>query len=181
MDPRPIISAILEKDINGERRIFLQERWKPKASPTYSGMWEIPAGGIDSYENVYDALRREVKEECGLDIVEIVDDVQGPVEAPRPGDRAFVFRPYLCQEVLETNNGLPWIGFVFRCRVEGEVTMDPEEARNPRWVTMPELRELLDTSPEKFFPLQLPVLKHYCADTGGLLAVSSSSANDPKG
>ncbi len=76
-------------------------------SPTYSGLIEIPAGSINAYENVYDALRREVKEECGLDIVKIVDDYQGPILEPRPHDKALVFKPFICQEVLETNSGLP--------------------------------------------------------------------------
>ncbi len=46
LKPRAIISAILQKkDKNGEILIYLQERWKPKTSPAYSGMIEIPAGG----------------------------------------------------------------------------------------------------------------------------------------
>ena len=70
----PVVSAILFTKEDNELRVFIQTRWKPKASPTYSGMIEIPAGGIDSYENVYDALKREVKEEIGVDI-EIISDL----------------------------------------------------------------------------------------------------------
>ena len=91
--PKAIVSAILTREVNGEREIFLQTRWKPSVSPTYSGMLEIPAGGIDSYENVYDALRREVKEECGLEIVSIVGDYQSPIAKPTARDKTFVFKP----------------------------------------------------------------------------------------
>ncbi len=51
--PKIIISAILEKIENGERKVFFQIRWKPQVSPTYSGLLEIPAGGIESYEDIY--------------------------------------------------------------------------------------------------------------------------------
>ena len=86
---------------NNEVEIFLQTRWKPDVSPTYSGLLEIPAGGIDAYENVYDALRREVREECGLEITKIIGDYQGAVIKPRPHDKAFVFKPFVCQRCLK--------------------------------------------------------------------------------
>ncbi|HEX9153364.1 MAG TPA: NUDIX domain-containing protein, partial [Candidatus Saccharimonadales bacterium] len=57
-----VVSAIIEKTENGKHYVFMQTRWKPKASPTYLGVLEIPAGGIDGYENVYEAVKREVHE-----------------------------------------------------------------------------------------------------------------------
>lgn len=127
-------------------------------------MWEIPAGGIDEYEDVHQALRREVMEECGLEIIRIIDNERSPVQTPRPGDSAFTFRPYFCQQVLETNGGLSWIGFVFRCEVRGEVRMAADEARDPLWVTIDELHHMLSEEPASFFPLQLPVLQEYCRE-----------------
>ena len=90
VNTRAVISAILEKVENGERKIFVQTRWKPNVSPTYSGLLEIPAGGVEAYEDVYDALKREVKEETGLDIVKIIDDYKGKVEFTREHDSSFV-------------------------------------------------------------------------------------------
>lgn len=156
-----IVSAILFQKQEGEAKIFLQTRWKPNVSPMYSGMIEIPAGCIDSYENVYDALKREVKEETNLDIVRIVDDYRGEVIEPRAGDRAFVFKPFVCQQALETNNGLPWVGFVFLCEVQGEVITDMSEAKNPRWVSISELQALIEHESNTIFPLQLPVLSYF--------------------
>ena len=44
----------------------------------YYDCWHIPGGGIDSGENKKDALKREVKEETGIDIstyrADLVDD-----------------------------------------------------------------------------------------------------------
>jgi 8-oxo-dGTP diphosphatase len=161
MHTRAIISAILQKIENNETKVYVQTRWKPHTSPTYSGLIEIPAGGIDPYENVYDALSREVQEECGLRIVKVINDYRSEILEPRPNDKAFVFKPFLCQQVLETNNGLPWIGFVFLCEVEGKVKIQKEEAKDPNWLTLVELEEILINNPETIFPLQLPVLKYY--------------------
>lgn len=161
INTRAVISAILEKIENGERKIFVQTRWKPKVSPTYSGLLEIPAGGIDAYEDVYEALKREVKEETGLDIVSIIDEYKGKVEYTRDHDNSFVFRPFICQQVLETNSGLPWIGFVFRCEVSGEIKMQQSEAKDPRWITIPELTRILTKNPELVFSLQYTTLKYY--------------------
>lgn len=156
-----IVSAILLKKQDNVFEVFLQTRWKPKISPTYSGMIEIPAGVIDAYENVYDALKREIKEETNLDIVKIIGDYQGNILEPRKNDKAFVFKPFICQQVLETNNGLPWIGFVFLCKVEGEARINKNEAKDPKWVSIKELEKIIKKDAKSIFPLQLPVLKYF--------------------
>jgi 8-oxo-dGTP pyrophosphatase MutT (NUDIX family) len=158
---RAVVSAILQKKDDDGIKVFIQTRWKPHVDAPYSGMLEIPAGGIDPYENVYEALKREVKEECGLDVVKVIDDFQSNVEEPVKGDRVFVFKPFLCQQALSTRGGLPWVGFVFLCEVSGEVKMQESEAKDPVWLNLAELEQKLKENPEIFFPLQLPVLKHY--------------------
>jgi 8-oxo-dGTP pyrophosphatase MutT (NUDIX family) len=167
--PKAIVSAILFKKEKKEIKIFLQTRWKPKSSPTYSGMLEIPAGGIDSYENVYDALKREIKEETNLDIVKIINDYNGGILSPRKNDKAFVFKPFICQQVLETNNGLPWIGFVFVCEVGGDVKINITEAKDPKWVSIKELKKIVNGRPESIFPLQLPVLKYFVENLNSII------------
>lgn len=162
-EPRAIVSAILTRKRNDTTEIFLQTRWKPDTSPAYSGMLEIPAGWVGAYEHIYDALRREVREECGLEIVRIIGDYQCPVAEPRPHDKAFAFKPFICQEALETNGGLPWIGFVFLCEAAGEAKINPAEAKDPQWVSVQELKELVRNKPERIFPLQLPVLAYFVA------------------
>src|SRR3989338_2629938 len=160
--PVLIVSALLiKKTMNGEIKLFIQERWKPQTSPNYSGLWEITAGGVDVYENIYTALKREVREECGLKIKRIIGDWHGKIEKSRKNDAVFAFRPFVCQQMLKTKGGLPWIGFVFVCEVGGKVKMNKKEARNPQWISTDELKNLLEKQPQKFFPLQLPVLKYF--------------------
>jgi len=160
-ETKAVVSAILIRSVKSKTEVYLQTRWKPDKSPTYSGLLEIPAGGIESYENVYDALKREVKEECGLDIMRIIDDYQGQILEPKEHDKAFVFKPFICQQVLETNGGLPWIGFVFVCEVEGEVKINETEAKDPLWVSVSTLKDILKNKPESVFPLQLPALEYF--------------------
>ncbi len=159
--PRVVVSALLQRENNGIKEIFVQTRYKPNSSPTYLDMLEIPAGGVDPYENVYDALTREVKEETGLDIIKILGDDSTGVLENRPKDKSMAFRPYLCQQVLETNGGLPWYGFVFLCEVTGEIKMQLEEAKDPRWMTVQEIEKYLNEHPETVFSLQYATLKKY--------------------
>ena len=47
-----------------EDRILLVKRGKEPGK----GMWSIPGGGIELGETIYEAARREVREECSIDI-----------------------------------------------------------------------------------------------------------------
>jgi len=159
--PKIVVSALLERTVDNEKQLFVQTRFKPNSSPTYLDTLEIPAGGVDPYENVYDALKREVKEETGLDVIKIIDDYSTGILENRPGDKSMAFRPFLCQQMTESNGGLPWYGFVFRCEVKGEVTMQKEEAKDPVWMTIPELKVFIDTKPQDVFSLQYATLVAY--------------------
>jgi 8-oxo-dGTP pyrophosphatase MutT (NUDIX family) len=159
--PKIVVSALLERTQMGIKQVFVQTRSKPVTSPTYLDMLEIPAGGIMPYENVYDAIRREVLEETGLEVTRIIDDSFAGIMENRKGDKSLAFRPYLCQQVLSTNGGLPWYGFVFRCEVKGNIVMNSAEASDPRWMSISELAHFLETYPEKVFSLQYATLKKY--------------------
>lgn len=69
----PVVSALIERVQNGQRELLVQTRWKLGISE-YSGTLEIPAGWIHRYENVYEAVKREVFEETGLIVTRIVSD-----------------------------------------------------------------------------------------------------------
>ena len=67
----PAAAAIIEKEVGGKRYILLQTRHKPEVSPAYTGLFEIPAGCIRTYEDIFETLKREIKEEVGLEGTEI--------------------------------------------------------------------------------------------------------------
>jgi len=156
---RPVISAIIERKKNGKKQILVATRWKPKKDPIYSGTLEIPAGHIDEFENVYDTVKREVKEETGLDIIKIKPDIKTKVHSPK-NDGSFAFVPFCCQQQLK--NGKPWIGFVFICEVaDTEPKENPEETKDIHWIDYGVLKKIFEETPEKIFTLQLGVLDFY--------------------
>ena len=62
---RPVteVAAGILLDKNG--RFLLGQR--PAGKP-YAGYWEVPGGKIEKGESVFEALRRELQEELGIDI-----------------------------------------------------------------------------------------------------------------
>src|SRR5574341_2340059 len=82
----PIVSAIIEREHNRKKKILVQTRWKPDRDPLYSGTLEIPAGGMQVYENVYDAVKREVLEETGLRVTRFDPDICTRTYAPNDDD-----------------------------------------------------------------------------------------------
>ena len=156
----PVVTAIIERQQEGKTQVLVQTRWKPDRDPVYSGTLEIPAGVIDEYENVYEALKREVFEETGLTITKIKPDNKTKTYTTGKDDASFGFMPFCCYQQLK--NGRPWIGFAFLCEVEDREPMPQlEEVKNIRWMDKEELRSIFTTTPEQIFALQLGVLDYY--------------------
>lgn len=156
---RPVVSAIIERLKDGKKQILVMTRWKPDRDPLYSGTLEIPAGHISAYENVFDALRREVLEETGLKIINVKPDTKTVIHSPR-NDGAFAFNVFCCQQQLK--NGQPWVGFVFLCEVEdGDPIPQEGETKDIQWMDYEVLKEIFENNPERIFTLQLGVLDFY--------------------
>lgn len=155
-----MVSALIERENErGEIEILIQERRNDNDS-VYFGTLEIPAGHINKWENVYDALKREVLEETGLSIVEILGDEQTSEISGNGEDGAFAFKPFMCQQYLR-GQGWSWIGFSFRCHVaEGEAINQVGETSNHQWLPLSQLQKMLNENTGHFFTLHLPVLKH---------------------
>jgi ADP-ribose pyrophosphatase YjhB (NUDIX family) len=97
--PVPIVSAIVERQRQGVTEVLVQVRWKPDRDPIYSGTFEIPAGGIELGESIYEALRREVFEETGLRVTGFRPEVRTATHSQN-GDDVFAFVPFCCQQQL---------------------------------------------------------------------------------
>lgn len=157
----PFAAGIIQRQNDGEIELLVQTRWKPEHDPKYSGTWEFPAGVLDkSYENVYQALAREIKEETGLRLKSIISDSQTSIFSPQGDDASFGFRPFCCVQQLKA--GKPWIGFIFLCEVEDDIPVaQKEEVKDIRWIKRSVLKELFEKSPEKFFTLEIPAWEYY--------------------
>ena len=80
--------------------------------------WEPPGGVLELGESIEDGLRREVREETGLDV--------------EPVALSGVYK--------NMNRGI--IALVFRCKVTGGQPSISDETEALRWVTETEIREL---------------------------------------
>jgi len=156
---RPVVVAIVRKNIDGIPHILMQTRWKPKEDPHYSGTLELPAGHLYSYEDIHKALKREIFEETGLKVRVIEPNKRTQNFTPR-NDAAFGFQPFFALQQLE--NGLPWVGFAFLCEVEdGEFVAQESETRDQKWIPENEIKVMLHNTPEKIFTFHLPLLAFY--------------------
>ena len=79
-------------------------------------MLEIPGGRIELGEDIFVALKREVKEECSLEIESIKPSVK--VETRGKFDEVSVaFVPFCGERYVGSN----FVGFVFVCAAQGEL------------------------------------------------------------
>ena len=79
------VSIALLKD----RKVLLVRRKRPP----YAGLWSLPGGTVEGGEAPRDAMRRELKEETGLEaeILGIVNTVRLAAEGAQSGYRLTVF------------------------------------------------------------------------------------------
>lgn len=162
----PFVAGIIERTNDQGKQFLIQTRWNPSRESIYNGTFEFAAGTLDKlYENVYDALAREIKEETGLALSKIIDDSKTAALSPQGIDAAFGFRPFCCTQQLR--EGRPWVGFIFRCEVEdGEPTDQEGESKNVHWIDAAEFKKIYDETPEKIFTLELPAWKYYFDEVG---------------
>ena len=143
----PAVGAIIVKRVENEEFILVQTREKNNTDGT-DGLLEIPAGKIREYENIFEALRREVCEETGLHITKI----QGEQESnclDVSGNRTIMFSPYCVTQNLTGAYSIVLSTFI--CEAEGELLERTNETKDIRWMKKDELKTIVDNSPECIF------------------------------
>ncbi len=156
------VSAIIERFHDGEWEALLQTRWKPEEDAKYSRLLEIPGWRMEYGEDVYTALMREVKKECGLNIESIKSGMDIKTEG-KYGKANVAFVPFCGEQFLGSN----YIGFVFVCTAKGQLTQKGiYDAKEPRWVKLSEVKKTLSLELEKVYPYHLRALKYYVEQKG---------------
>ena len=153
----PAVGAIIVKKVGDDEFILVQNR-KKNNGDGMDGLLEIPAGKIREYENIFDALRREVWEETGLHLTTIQgEDASRFLDVN--GNKTIIFSPFCVTQNLSGAYSL--ILSTFLCEAEGELLERTNETENIRWMRRDALKEIVDNSPESIFLMHIQALKKY--------------------
>lgn len=152
----PFVGAIIERRMDsGKKQILIQIRAK-ESDRLYSGSIEIPGGKLRAFEDIYETLRREVKEESGLDVTFIKGE-EKRIDYPNQGDVSTYIQPFC---VTQMKNG-PFIGIIFLCEAVGQPALSTEESRDARWIDTDDLQQIVNLHPERIYTPFLAPLKKY--------------------
>jgi 8-oxo-dGTP diphosphatase len=112
-----IVTSVVAAIVDGQDRVLLSRR----GVPPFLGMWVMPGGKIGLGEPMISALRREVREEVGIDVT--------------VGDLVDVF-----EHVTPGADNDHHIILYYRCRPSRlELSPNPGEVSEARWVPRAEL------------------------------------------
>ncbi|WP_027626509.1 NUDIX hydrolase [Clostridium lundense] len=154
---KPAAGGIIEKTINNIEYVLIQERFKDDAKAE-EGLIEIPAGKIREFENIYECLKREIWEETGLEVIQIEGEKEASVFESN-GYKVLNYTPFTCSQNIEGN--YPIMVQTFICKVKGEVLEKTNETRNIRWISLIDLKELIEKNTHSFYPMHVETLKKY--------------------
>jgi 8-oxo-dGTP pyrophosphatase MutT (NUDIX family) len=136
--------ALIERETLAGREILLQMRNKP-----YEGHkpLELPGGRVEEFESLLTALRREVREETGLELIAIEGE-STRIETNATDSNVECLRPFA---VYQTTSGpVDSLGVYFRCRASGEVLSHGDETEAIQWMPVKEIAQRLQDEPEIF-------------------------------
>lgn len=153
----PAVGAIIVKRVEDDEFILVQNRRKNNGDGM-DGLLELPSGKIREYENIFDALRREVWEETGLHLTTIRGEEEC-ILLDVNGNKTIMFSPYYITQNISGAYSI--ILNTFLCEAEGNVLERTNETENIRWMKRDELKELVYNSPESIFFMHINVLKKY--------------------
>lgn len=110
---------------------------------------ELPGGRIEQFESLIKALVREVKEETGLDVIEIEGEASRvDTIGVNPDYEVQCIKPFAAYQTIK--GPFDSVGVYFRCKTQGELLESGDGSKNPRWISVNELRRLMKNDPLQF-------------------------------
>ena len=154
---KPAVGAIIEKVYDDKKYILIQQRNKTD-EVVEKGMVEIPAGKIRGYENIFEALRREIWEETGLRIIKIEGEENLTISKDS-GYKTISFVPFCSTQNL--SGGYSIMLQTFICQAEGELLEETNETINIRWESIDTIEKMLENNSKQFYPMHINALRKY--------------------
>lgn len=140
--PEPAIQinvrAIIERETFQGKEIVLQLRNKPHEG----GKWlELPGGRVEPFESLTSALRREVREEAGLELTRI-EGLSGCVQSCSDDTRVECLTPFAAYQTLR--GPVDSLGIYFRCQAQGELLHSGDATECIQWIRAAQIAEWLE-------------------------------------
>jgi len=147
--------AIIERNGHNDVEILVQMRNKPHEG---SKCIELPGGRFEEFESLVDALRREVREETGLEL-SFIEGLDTRIETNRANTNVECIRPFAVYQTLY--GPVDSMGIYFRCRAEGQLLEMGDDTERPHWITVSEIERQMNDDPNQFSFIDLSGLAFY--------------------
>jgi len=147
--------AIIERCVGNTKEIIIQTRNKPGQEKL-----ELPGGRVNEFESFEDALKREVFEETGLEVVEI-EGQESRIDTSGMSDDFFMecLKPFAVYQTLK--GPVDSMGAYFKCRVTGTIKQEGDCTSNIKWIDIKELDALVHNQKELFSEIDIAGILFY--------------------
>ena len=147
--------ALIERVRDGQVELLLQVRNKPYEGRTSI---ELPGGRVEEYESLVTALRREVREETGLELIQI-EGFETRIETNGKSANVECIQPFAAYQTLR--GPVDSMGVYFRCRADGQLVDSGDETEQPRWISVADITLWMNDDPEQFSFVDRAGLAYY--------------------